>query len=169
MIRFDEVFKDLELSCLGELKDIGNFMITETQRILEKEKLPYTVVIKANVWKTHCSLREKEIQYGEFMIKGICNNGRQGNYYYYDIERKRFVLYSGYFRKHLSVRDKIISVMIEEIAHIYPCKRHKPHGSDFHRIFVLLWRRYYKSLKHKFKELIDTSNEPLIKELWFKQ
>lgn len=160
MIEFDEVFKDLELSCLGELKDIGNFMISETQRILEKEKLAYTVVIKANVWKTHCSLREKEIQYGEFLIKGICNNYlRQGNYYYFDIESKDFVLYSGYFRKHLSVRDKLISIMIEEIAHIYPCKRHNPHGSDFHRIFALLWIRYYKFLITEFKKLEGKTNE----------
>jgi len=146
------IVEDSQNTLKEEWKYIGDFLLEGTRHILENENIPYTVTLKGDVFSTHCNRKKREIQYGHHMIRAIMENRFRQSRGYYIIkpDHYRILIFSGYFRKYLEKGEKFISIMLEEIAHVYPSRSN--HRGEFLSHFATLWKKYFTYLKDLYLE-----------------
>lgn len=159
MIKMDFGMKDgisiLNQLSIEEIKTIPSplleMMIKETLNIANKESLGYqdsshpkfNVRIVQGAWETNFDHENNEISYGEYCFASLIGKRNRESSSYYIVEKNELLSIHGESKKLLKPELKILSVMLEEMAHA-KCKIHsKPHRSyPFISSFKELWLKY---------------------------
>lgn len=166
----NEVSENMDLWQLGEYKRIGELFKGLTEYILENENCKrFTVEIDANSWATY--KKGNRIQYGGKMISGVVssrNSLTQASSYYkvfecftsLDNKKHQVVLPCGkhIYDKVLSIREKLVSILIEEIAHALTHPYFKAHGKEFLEKYLYVYNKYYNFLIQEFTKEEETIN-----------